>query len=45
MDNFYEKSNNALNILNDEISILDNKIFKIKNALNKRNIQLKMMRP
>ena len=34
MDNFDEKSNDSLNILNDKISILDNKIFKIKNVLN-----------
>ena len=38
MDNFYEKSNDSLNTLNDEISILDNKIFKMKKVLIEKKI-------
>ena len=41
MDNFFEKSNDSLNTLNDKISILDNKIFKIINVLNEKKYTIK----
>ena len=43
MNNFYEKSNDSLNTLNDKISILDNKSFKTKKVLNEKK-KLKMMK-